>query len=333
MTDLSTNYLGLPLKNPLMAAASPWTAEVDSARELEAAGVAALVMRSIFEEQIRSDVADMYAALEYDLHPEALEYLRADLPMQMGSEDYLERLAAIKSAVDIPVIASINCINPDRWLQFARQVEAAGADALELNLYDIPDSSAVSGTSIEARHIELVETVVREVTLPVAVKIAPFYSALMNMAGKFVAAGARGLVLFNRFLQPDIDIEEMTLAEKTNYSRPGDMLLPLRWVALLRDQVECSLALGGGVHDAESLIKALLAGADGVQICSVLFLRPPGEAVPELLEGLEKWMTEKRFETLDAFRGRLSERNLSDRAGFERVHYVRTLLRKQADRA
>lgn len=324
--DLSTRYLGLRIRNPLVAAASTRTGSIEGAVQLAKAGIGALVMRSIFEEQIRADVDSMYDDLSYDPHPEALEYLRADLPMELGPAAYLDSLQSIREHVDVPVIASINCTHPDTWVGFARKLEAAGAAAIELNIYDIPDHPAMVGSAIEARHVDLVRQVTAQVKIPVAVKLSPYYSALLQMGVRLDQAGAGGLVLFNRFFQPDIDIRLITLKNVLNLSRPEDIRLPLRWIALLRDHVRGSLSLTGGVHDAEGLTKALLAGADTAQLCSVLYRsEDPVGTIRDMLQGLTNWMRQHQFETLEAFRGRLRETDLSAHAGFERFQYVRTL--------
>ena len=324
MSNLATTYMGLKLANPLVASSCPRTFSVDSVRRLEDAGLGAVVMKSIFEEEIRVRVEGMYAELASDLHPEALDYLRADLPMRIGPEQYLERLAAIKASVNIPVIASVNCVSSDQWVAFARQIEAAGADALELNVYDISADPEMSGAALESRHINLVRDLRRDVSLPLAVKIGSFYSSIAEFARQLDEVGVSAIVLFNRFFQPDIDIETMTLRGAVNYSHPEDLRLPLRWVAILRDVVRCDLSVSTGVHDAEGAIKALLAGANTVQICSILY-QQGYEAAGRILAGLTEWMERKRFASVDEFRGRLRAGQGRDPRGFERVQYMKTL--------
>lgn len=325
MQCIKSSYLGLELKNPLIASSCPLTGTVAQARKLEAAGVGAIVMRSIFEEQIREEIAGMYESLAEAGSGEALDYLRADLPMQLGPEKYIANLRALRQELKIPVIASVNCIAPDQWVAFARKLEQAGADALELNVYDIPDDPTADSASVEARHLALVRAIKAEVKLPVAVKLSPFYAGLVHFARTLDALGVEGLVLFNRFLQPDIDIERLSLRFGVHRSHPDDLRLPLRWVAILRERVRCNLALSSGVHDAGSGIKALLCGANAVYLCSALYRPPTGSVVQEILTGVQEWMARHDFATLDDFRGRLREIHLGDGQGFERAHYVKTL--------
>lgn len=323
MPSLETTYLGLSLKNPLIASSCPLTSNLGDAKQLEAAGVGGLVVRSIFEEQIREEVAGMYEALSDAGTSAALDYLRADLPMQLGPEKYIANLRELRKGLKIPVIASINCIAADQWVSFARKIQHAGADALELNVYDIPDDPAVDSAAIEARHTRLIAAIQREVSIPVGVKLSPYYTGLAHFARDLDRLPVRGLVLFNRFLQPDIDIETLELVYEVHRSHPDDLRLPLRWIAILRNLVRCDLALSSGVHSAEAAIKALLAGANAVYCCSALYRKPEGSVIREILDGLNAWMTRHDFASIDAFRGRMRERELGDGRGFERAHYVR----------
>lgn len=325
MIDLATTYLGLPLANPLVVGSSTHTITVDKIRKLEAAGAGAVVLKSIFEEQIRAEVADMYESLEGDLHPEAYEYLRADIPMQIGPEKYLERVREIKAAIGIPVIASINCTTADKWVSFARKIELAGADAVELNIYDVPDSPDTAGAEIEARHVEVVRAIRAEVGIPVSVKLGPFYTSIIGVVRRLAELDVAGIVLFNRFFQPDILIEDIKLTSAINLSRPEDIRLPLRWIAILRDQVQCDLCLTTGVHDHEGAIKSLLAGANAFQICSVLYRREVGH-IGDILDGIRGWMNRHAFTSLADFRGTLKQTNLDENKGFERAQYMKTLV-------
>lgn len=325
MANLQTSYLGLELRNPLVASSSPLTGSVEQARLLAAAGVGAVVMRSIFEEQIRAEVAGMYEALEESGTSAAIDYLRADLPMRLGPEKYIDSLKAMVAELNVPVIASINCTHPDQWIRFARKIEHAGASALELNVYDIPVDPEVSSEDIETRHLDLVRAIEAEVKLPVAVKLSPYYSGMASFSRRLADLNVEGLVLFNRFLQPDIDIEQETLRYGINLSRREDVRLPLRWLAILRGQLGCSLALSGGVHTADEAIQALLAGADAVYTCSALLRKPHGAAAGEILNGLAHWMDRKGYADLEAFRGKLRERELRDGRGFERAHYIKMI--------
>ncbi len=324
-TNLKTTYLGIELAHPLIAGSCPMTGELERARQLVEAGAAAIVMRSIFEEQIREDVAGMYDALESQGSAAALDYLRADLPMQLGPERYVENLRAMRKGLSVPVIASINCIEPDQWVSFARKLERAGADAIELNVYDIPLDGGEDSAAIEARHLELVQRIKAEVKLPVGVKLSPYYSGLLNFARRLEQLNVGGLVLFNRFLQPDIDIESLRLQYTVHRSHPNDLRLPLRWLAILRSRIGCDLALSSGVHDASALVKALLVGANAVYVCSALYRKPEGSVIDAALKGLRAWMERHDFRDLSDFQGRMREQDLKDGKGFERAHYVKAL--------
>lgn len=323
MPDLTTTYLGLQLRTPLIAGSCTFTSSVDSVKKLEAHGAAAVVLKSIFEEQIRHDVSSVYDELETADSLVAYEYLSADYPMQLGPEKYLERVEGIKGAVGIPVIASINCQGLHEWGDFAQRVADAGADALEVNIYDIPDHAGVTGTDIEQKHIDIVRAVLDAVRIPVSVKLSPFYSSLLNVTSRIDALGAQGLVLFNRFFQPDIDVDALQLKDAVNYSRPEDIRLPLRWVAMLHAAVEADLCLTTGIHDAAGAAKALLAGASAVQVCSVLYTEG-FSAIGTILDGLGEWMTKHGFGSIQDVQGKLGVADLSQRRGFERAQYVRT---------
>lgn len=325
MANLQTTYLGLELKNPLVVSSSSLTGSLENVLAAEAAGAGAVVLKSIFEEQIKLDVAGMYDALSGDMHPEAYEYLTADLPMEMGPSGYVDKLRRMKERLNIPVIASVNCIKPDQWISFARKLEAAGADALELNIYDFPERAAVTAVEIEDRHVELVRRVAAEAHIPVAVKIGPQYTSVPNMVRRFETAGAAGVVMFNRFLQPDINIDALALSFHISYSRSQDLLLPLRWIAMTRPQTTCSLALTTGVHSGDDVVKAILAGADTVQLCSVIYEQGL-DCIQCVLTALEDWMERHEMEHLASFRGRLKESTLSaDHQGFARAQYIKGL--------
>jgi dihydroorotate dehydrogenase (fumarate) len=324
--NLKTSYLGLELKNPLMVSSCPLTSSVTGAVALQAAGAAAIVVRSIFEEQIRAETAQMDEALADYGTGAALDYLRADLGMRLGPEKYIDVIRAIRKAVTLPVIASINCISSDQWVTFARKIETAGADALELNVYDIPQSPDETSDAVEARHLALVQAIRAEVKLPVTVKLSPYYTHALAFTRKLDQLGVNGLVLFNRFLQPDIDIANERLRFEVNFSREQDLLLPLRWVAILRDHVRCDLAISGGMHSGDGLVKGLLAGANVAYCCSALYHNPdPRTVIGGMLDGLTAWMRSKGHADLSAFRGALRERVLGDGQGFERAHYFKVL--------
>jgi len=327
MANLKTSYLGLELKNPLVVSSNPLTNNVDTVAKLEQAGAAAVVMRSIFEEQIRADVSDMVTALEGDTSGAAMEYLRADLPGQLGPESYLDKIADMRKRVKIPIIASVNCVNAERWVTYAKKIERAGADALELNLYHMPVDPDETSDRVEARNAALVKAVIAEVRLPVAVKLSQHVTALLPFARLLDALGVRGLVFFNRFLQTDVDIAKEAIFYAPNYSSPKVLHSQLRWTAVVRDWVRCSLALSGGIHSRDELVKALLVGADVGYICSVLHVRRDFGVIREILAGLEEWMAGKGYASLSDFRGKLRETDLRDGQGFERSQYVKTAAR------
>jgi dihydroorotate dehydrogenase (fumarate) len=323
MANLKASYLGIELKNPLVVSSSPLTDDVASVAQLEAAGAAAVVMRSIFEEQINDDVSDMVEALEGDTSMAALEYLRADLPGQLGPEKYIEKLKAMRQCVKIPIIASINCVKAANWVAYAKKLERAGADALEVNLYHMPVDPEETAAAVEARRLMLVRAILAEVKLPVTVKLSGHYTSLLSFARMLDATGVRGMVLFNRFLQTCVDAESETIDYASDFSSPKVLHSQLRWTAVIRDWVRCSLAVSGGIHASEDLAKALLVGADVGYICSVLQASPGFSAIQEILSGLAEWMARKGYASLADFRGKLRETNLKDGVGFERMQYVR----------
>ncbi len=325
MPELATKYMGLNLLNPVIVGSSTLTITPEKVKALEQAGAGAVVLKSIFEEQIRADVDGVYEELDGAVHPEALAYLRADLPMRLGPKVYLERVRDIKAAVSIPVIASLNCTTRARWTAFAQDVERAGADALELNIYDIPDDPDTPGGEVERKHLDLVQAVKAAVGVPVAVKIGPFYSSLLDFTRRLSRFGADAIVMFNRFFQPDIDTDSLELKSKIALSRAEDILLPLRWVALVRNQVSCDLSLTGGVHDGNGVVKAILAGANTVQVCSVLYEKGPSY-IAAILDGLSQWMEKHNYNTISDFHARMSEKDLGDNKGFERAQYLKAFV-------
>ena len=248
------------------------------------------------------------------------------MPMRIGPGSYLDKIAEIKEAVSIPVIASINCTSPDKWISFAGKVEAVGADAIELNVYDIPSSSDISGTIIENRHLNLITAIRETVKLPIAVKIGPFYSSIPAFTKALGMTGIQAIVMFNRFFQPDIDIENITVTPSTNLSRPDDIRTPLRWIAITRDNTNCDLCLTGGVHDAEGAIKAILAGANAFQICSVLYNTSDYGCISSILSGIKEWMDTRSYTAIEDFRALLSNKQLAEKEGFERAQYMKALI-------
>jgi dihydroorotate dehydrogenase (fumarate) len=276
--DLSTRYLGLDLRSPLVPSASPMGQRIDTLKQLEDAGVGAVVLPSLFEEQIEHDeiqisgVLDVYA----DSNPEALSYFPEFEDYNTGGDAYLQHLQACKKELDIPVIASINGISTGGWIAHAKRMQEAGADALELNVYFIAADPDETGDDVEMRYVKLVEAVRAEITIPLAVKIGPFFSSIGHMAHRLVAAGADGLVLFNRFMQPDIDLETLEVSPALSLSTSAELMLPLRWIGILRDRVHASLALTTGCHTTQDALKSLLVGADVVMMASALLHEGPG---------------------------------------------------------
>jgi len=324
--DLSTTYLGLRLPHPLMPGSSPLADDMDTVRGLEDAGAAAIVMRSLFEEQILGEEMATYHAHEApsESYAEALSYLPEPDMFSLGTHEYLEQLQRIKAAVSVPVIASLNGSTPDNWIEYARLLEQAGADALELNVYDLPTDVRETSEDVERRVLDVVTTLREAVTLPLAVKLSPFYSSLCHFARRLELARADGLILFNRFFQPDFDVESLEVVPKARLSSPTELLLRLRWVSLLSSQVSVSLAVTGGVHSTLDAVKAVMAGAHAVQIVSLLLRRGP-KALTRIRAELASWLEEHGYESLRQMQGSMSAARGGTRTGLERVHYMRAL--------
>jgi dihydroorotate dehydrogenase (fumarate) len=329
MPDLKTTYMGLALANPLIAGSSTITGNPKKLKALEDAGAGAVVLGSIFEEQIRAEVRSMVATLESQDNPEAYDYIRADYPMQVGPEKYLDTIRTAKATLKIPVIASLNCTTRAHWISYAHKIEMAGADALELNVYDIPLDPEETAAAVEERHLNLVAGVTGQLHIPVAVKIGPHYTSMTNFIKRLTALDVQAVVLFNRFFQPTIDIERLSLKSGINLSRAQDAGLPVRWIALLRERVTCDIAMTTGVHGAEEAIKGLLAGANVFQICSALYTPAGLSAIGPILKGIEDWMDRHGFKRIADFRGRLAEPMDGAGRGFARAQYVKELMRQE----
>lgn len=327
MVDMSTSYMGIPLRNPIVVSASPLSDRVDSLRALEHAGAGAVVLRSLFEEQFAHDALDLHALFEQwaDSYPEAAGYFPRLPHYRTGPEAYLELLVAAREALEIPVIASLNGSSSGGWVKYARQLEEAGADAIELNVYHVAADPADTSAEVELRYVDLVAEVRATVSLPLAVKIGPFFSSIPEMARRLVAAGADALVLFNRFVQPDIDLDALAVVPRVHLSTSDELRLPLRWIAILRGRVECSLAATSGVHTAEDALKALFAGADAVMMASALLLHGPGR-LTAVLQGVEEWLRERDYASVEQMKGSLSQASCPDPAAFERANYMKALL-------
>jgi len=324
--DLKSRYLGLELRNPIVASASPLTASIDSLKRLADAGVAAVVLPSLFEEQIEHDemAAHNLMLTGAELSPEARGFFPEMQQYNTGPDQYLKLIGEAKKTLSVPVIPSLNGYTPGGWTRIAKQFEDAGADAIELNIYFLATDPADASADIEKRYIDLVESVSNMVSVPVAVKVSPYFSAMANMAARLTAAGASGLVLFNRFVQPDIVLDELAVAPHLVLSNSDELRLALRWIAILRGRVQTSLAATGGAHTPEDVLKLLLAGADCVAIASSLLKNGPAH-VGTLLRGVEKWMHEREYTSVAQMKGSLSQRSCPDPAAFERNNYMKAL--------
>lgn len=324
--DLRTTWLGLDLATPFMPGASPLGDHLDSVRALEDAGASAIVLRSLFEEQIEAERDATWAALEGGLgiSAEASTYLPAPSDFVFGPEAYIEHLRRVKAAVSVPVIASLNGTSVGGWTGHARLIEQAGADALELNVYDIVTDPLERGLDVESRIVEIVRATCGSVRIPVAVKLSPFYSSLPNLAARLEEAGARGLILFNRFYQPDIDPLELVAVPRLHLSDPAELLLRLRWLAILRPQVRMSLGASGGVHSGMDAVKATMTGADVVQVVSALLTHGP-RRLAQIREGFVEFMEQNEYASLSAMRGSMSHARCPDPRAFERANYMRVL--------
>ncbi|MEE9212288.1 MAG: dihydroorotate dehydrogenase-like protein [Phycisphaeraceae bacterium] len=323
--NLSTTYLGFELPHPLISGASPLTGDLDTVKRLEDAGAAAICMHSLFEEQI---VAEQMATHEStdtatESFAEALTYLPSPAQFTLGPEEYLEQVGRIKAAVSVPVIASLNGTTIGGWLDHAKLIEQAGADALELNVYELATDPAETGADLEQRTIDMVRAVRVAVSIPLAVKLSPFYSSLANFAQRLDEAGADGLVLFNRFYQPDIDVEQLELI-RVNLSSSSELLLRLRWLGILSGRVDASLAVTGGVHTAIDVIKAVMTGAHAVQMVSELLANGPDRLRQVRLE-VAQWLAEHEYDSLEQMRGSMSLRRCPDPKAYERANYIRIL--------
>jgi len=326
MTDLSTTYLGLNLKNPLVAAASPFSKNIDKARKLEEAGIAAIVMYSLFEEQIihESLELDHYLTRGTDSFAEAMTYLPDGGVYSVGPEKYLDQVAGLKKALKIPVIGSLNGVSKGGWTSYAKQIQDAGADALELNLYYIPTDLDLTAQELENAQVELVAEVKSSISIPLAVKLSPFITALPNFARRIVEAGADGLVLFNRFYQPDFDLNELKIVPSLDLSTSAELRLPLRWISILHGKVNADFALTSGVHTANDVLKTMMAGAKVAMMASNLLAN--GERViPSMLTELEAWMKEREYVSIKQMQGSMSQKSVKEPAAFERANYMNVL--------
>jgi dihydroorotate dehydrogenase (fumarate) len=326
MVDLKTTYLGLKLKNPLVASPSPLSEKVENVKRLEEAGVSAVVMYSLFEEQIihESMELDHYLSQGTESFAEALSYLPDTGKYSLAPEKYLEQVRKVKQAVSIPVIGSLNGVSTGGWIKYARKIEEAGADALELNIYFLPNNPGLTASELEDSYVTLVRDVRVQIKIPLAVKLSPYFTALPNLAKRLVEAGANGLVLFNRFYQPDFDLEQLEVVPNLVLSNSAELRLPLRWIAMLYGRVQADFALTSGVHTAQDALKAVMAGASVAMTTSALLKNGIAKA-DEIVKGMESWMVEHEYESVQQMKGSMSQKAVAEPAAFERANYMKVL--------
>jgi len=326
MVDLTTTYMGLKLKNPIVPSASPLSSSLDNVKQMEDAGAAAVTLHSLFEEQIEFEAEALTHFLERgtEQFAEALTYFPPMHEYRRQPDEYLEHIRKCKETVDIPIIASLNGVSTGGWTSYAKKFEEAGADAVELNVYYIPTNYSLMSYDVEDLYVKLLKEVKKHVSVPVAMKLSPYFSAMPNMASLLDAEGADALVLFNRFYQPDIDIEELEVTPNLQLSTPVEMRLPMRWIAILYGHLDCSMALTSGIHHFEDVIKAVMVGADVANICSVLLKKGIG-TIGELLQGVNTWMEEHEYESVEQMKGSMSHRSVAEPAAFERANYMKVL--------
>lgn len=326
MADLTTTYLGLKLKNPIVASASPLSERVETVQQLEEAGTAAVVMHSLFEEQIIHESLELDHYLDYGTYSfaEALTFLPDVGRYSLAPERYIDQIERYKKAVKIPIIGSLNGVSSGGWIEYAKKIEDAGADALELNIYYLPFDPSLTSTRLEENYIKLVSDVRARTNIPLAVKVSPYFTGMANVLQKLIDAGADGLVLFNRFYQPDFDIEELEIVPNLTLSTSAELRMPLRWIALLHNQVETDFALTTGIHTAEDVLKAMMAGAKVAMLASELLQHGP-KRVAELLEEIKKWMTSHDYKSIQQMQGSLSAQATRDTRALRRSNYIKVL--------
>jgi dihydroorotate dehydrogenase (fumarate) len=324
--ELTTTYLGLELEHPVVASAGPLSSTLDGIKRLEEGGAAAVVLFSLFEEQIRHDNESFDYLYEQGMErfPESLSYFPAVEEYRVGPEGYLDLVRSAAEATEIPIIASLNGITDDGWTEYAREIESAGATPLELNIFYIPAGAGISGREVEERYVGIVRRVKRVLTIPVAVKLSPFFSSMGEMARRLVEAGADGLVLFNRFYQPDFDLEALEVRATLEPSGADEIRLPLLWIALLHGRLDASLAATSGVQEAGEVIKYLMAGADVAMTTSSLLRHGPGH-LGTLVDGMSRWMERRGYESVGQMKGSMSQAKVADPTAFERANYIKVL--------
>ena len=324
--DLSTKYMGLNLRTPLVVSASPLSENLDNIRRMEDVGASGVVIYSLFEEQITSDRLELHHHLTYgtDSYAEALTYFPEPSEFHLGPEGYLNHIRKAKEAVKMPVIASLNGTSAGGWTNYAKEMQQAGADALELNIYYIPTDVDLTGAQVEQTYLDILSMVRDVVTIPVAIKLSPFFSSLANVARRLDEGGADGLVFFNRFYQPDISLEHLEVRPNIILSTPQALRLPMRWIAILHGRIKASLAATSGIHTAQDVLKIMMVGADAAMLCSVLY-RHGIDHIKNMEREIETWMSEHEYNSIRQMQGSMSQENCSDPSEFERAQYVKAL--------
>ncbi len=324
--DLTTTYMGLKLKNPIVSSASPLSESVDSVKALEDAGASAVVVYSLFEEQISHESGELDHYLTYgaESYAEAISYFPQPDDFRTGPYEYLDHIAKLKKSVDIPIIGSLNGVSTGGWVKYAKNIEDAGADALELNVYYIPTSPQLTGSEIETMYIDTLKAVKANTKIPVAVKLSPYFTSLANLAAQLDKAGADGLVMFNRFYQPDFDLTNLSVVPNLVLSNNWEMRLPLRWISILFGKLNASLAATSGIQSAEDVIKMVMAGSDVTMLCSEILRNGRGR-VTEILTEMKQWMEENEYPSVEFMKGSMSQKSVEEPAAFERANYMKAL--------
>jgi dihydroorotate dehydrogenase (fumarate) len=326
VVDLSTKYLGIDLKNPLVASASPLSEDIEKIKQMEEKGIAAVVLHSLFEEQVMLQEKELNYSLTLgtESFAEALSYLPDVNHYRFAPDEYVKYISKVKEAVKIPVIGSINGISNSGWIRYGKKIEEAGADALELNIYYLPTQTSDSCQEIEQIYLDLIKILRQNITIPIAVKLSPYFNSIPGMADKLAEEGADGLVLFNRFYQPDMDLMDMSVVSNLELSRSSELRLRLRWVAILYQKVKADLAITGGIHTTEDIIKGILAGANVTMTTSAL-LEKGIPYIDELIQGTEEWLRRNQYNSINEIRGLLSQQNVKETDAFERANYMKVL--------
>ena len=324
--DITTKYLGIKLKSPIVVSASPLSRDIDTIKQMEENGASAVVLYSLFEEQLTTDEHELHyhTTSGTDSFAEALSYFPEPEEYKLGPEEYLDHITKAKASVSVPIIASLNGYSTGGWVEYASKMEQAGADALELNIYYIPADPTLTGESIEQEYVEIVKAVKAQVKIPVAVKLSPYFSNMANMAAKLDTAGADGLVLFNRFYQPDIDLDQLEVTPNVKLSRSYDLRLPMRWIAILYNRIKVDFAATSGIHTGMDVIKMMMVGANVTMINSVLLRQGVG-MIGTIERQMKEWMDENEYESVAQMQGSMSQQNLADPAAYERAQYMKAL--------